>query len=390
MRRAILLVSLLMLTTVGASLPDSTVKLKVERKLADFDLGIQGGEVSPNGSHVLLYGVEGYAHLISAENAGDENMDVILEKETTQDLNDVTWHPGGLSAVFVGDSGTVLRFNSTNYALGEAEGSSVMAGKDINAVQFTPGSSVAYLGTEDGEIWRYYANTFSLLDSQASSRISDIDCLQNDNICVVTTLNDGIAVIDQGDTVSWIADTKSHTWMGVGCEDPRINSCSVFGSGKKVSIVNIDIIDTSQSELGEIIVLGQLTGDFTGDNPGSNFASIISLGPLGMVRWTQFSNEAFLMFENEDAAGLDVFLSADRYAVSWENSENSGFLVTGQGGVVSFEPLSEDVEDEFPEFLAYLLVVCVFGVFFGMIYWNSPWLQRKYANLTNRNKRNEQ
>ena len=92
------------------------------------------------------------------------------------------------------------------------------------------------------------------------------------------------------------------------------------------------------------------------------------------------------MFENRDAAEVDVFFSADRYAMAWENAENSGFLITGQGKVVSFDPLSENVEDEFPEFLAYLLVVCVFGVFFGMIYWNSPWLQRKYANLTKRNK----
>ncbi len=386
MRRALILVSIMTLATVGASLPDSTVSVKIERELADFDIGINGGELAPDGSNVLIYGEEGFVHLISAKNANQQEYDVKLENETVHDINDVTWHPGGLSAVLVGDSGVVLRFNSTNYALGEAEGSSVMAGKDINAIQFTPGSSVAYIGTEDGELWRYYANTFTLLDNQATSRISDIDCLPNDNICVVTSLNDGIAIIDQGDSVSWIADSSSHTWMGVGCEEPRINRCTAFASGKKVARISIDLLDTSKSELGEIVVLGQLTGDFTGDNSGSDFASIISLGPLGMVRWTEYSGEAFLMFENRDAAEVDVFFSADRYAMAWENAENSGFLITGQGKVVSFEPLSENVEDEFPEFLAYLLVVCVFGVFFGMIYWNSPWLQRKYAKLTKRNK----
>lgn len=208
MRRALILVSIMTLATVGASLPDSTVSVKIERELANFDIGINGGELAPDGSNVLIYGEEGFVHLISAKNANQQEYDVKLENETVHDINDATWHPGGLSAVLVGDSGVILRFNSTNYALGEAEGSSVMAGKDINAIQFTPGSSVAYIGTEDGELWRYYANTFTLLDNQATSRISDIDCLPNDNICVVTSLNDGIAIIDQGDSVSWIADSS--------------------------------------------------------------------------------------------------------------------------------------------------------------------------------------
>jgi len=92
------------------------------------------------------------------------------------------------------------------------------------------------------------------------------------------------------------------------------------------------------------------------------------------------------MFSNLNASEEDILLSGDSYAMAWENSKNSGFLITSQGRVVSFEPASEDAGDEFPEFLAYLLVVCVFGVFFGLIYWNSPWLQRKYAKLTGRNK----
>ena len=92
-----------------------------------------------------------------------------------------------------GSDGTVLRYNSSNYALGEAEGSISMAGKNINAVHFTAGSSVAYLGTDDGQIWKYYADTFTLLNDEASSRITDIDCLKNKNICVLSTLNDGIA-----------------------------------------------------------------------------------------------------------------------------------------------------------------------------------------------------
>ena len=142
MRRLGLFLCILLLMPVAGSAPDATVEVKIERKLADFDLGINGGEASPNGSSVLIYGHDGYAHLLSAENADMESADIRLENETTNHLNDVTWHPGGKSALLVGDSGTVLRFNSTNYALGEAQGAVAISNEDINAIQFTPGSSV--------------------------------------------------------------------------------------------------------------------------------------------------------------------------------------------------------------------------------------------------------
>ena len=371
---------------VAGSAPDATVEVKIERKLADFDLGINGGEASPNGSSVLIYGHDGYAHLLSAENADMESADIRLENETTNHLNDVTWHPGGKSALLVGDSGTVLRFNSTNYALGEAQGAVAISNEDINAIQFTPGSSVAYLGTDDGQIWKYYADTFTMLNNEASSRITDIDCMKNENICLVATLNDGIAIIDQADSITWIPNTRFHTWVGIGCEDPTMNSGTGFASGLKAAQIKIDVIDSSKTELGEIIVLGQLEGDVIADNSATESSSLLALGPLGMVRWNQYSLDAFLMFSNLNASEEDILLSGDSYAMAWENSKNSGFLITSQGRVVSFEPASEDAGDEFPEFLAYLLVVCVFGVFFGLIYWNSPWLQRKYAKLTGRNK----
>lgn len=393
MRRvAIMLCFLMLMPLVGASdEPQATVDIKLERRLANFDLGINGGELSPNGETVLIYGAEGYAHVISATDADDETKDIRLENETMFDINSVSWHPGGKSALLVGDSGTVLRYNSTNHALGEAEGAAPIAGQDINSIEFTPGSSVAYLGTEGGQIWKYYANTFTMLDNEASSRITDIACMKNDNICVFSTLNDGLAVIDQGDTVTWISNTRFSTWIGVSCEDPTMNSCSAFASGKKVYSVNIDVIDSTKTTLGvDFVGLGQLDGDTIADNSAADSSTLLAMAPLGLVRWNQYSLEAFLMFSNDNASEEDILLSGDRYAMSWENSEYSGFLVTGQGRIVSFEPASEEIDAGIPSFLILLVALCVPGVFIGLIYWNSPWLQRKYASLFNRSKKGEQ
>ena len=145
MRRIAVLLSILMMSHLVSASPEITVDLNLERKLSDFDIGINGGEISPNGDSVLIYGEDGYAHLLSASNADDEATDIRLERETESALNDATWHPGGKSALIVGDDGTILRFNSTNYALGEAEGSVAMAGIDIHSLHFTAGSSFAYL-----------------------------------------------------------------------------------------------------------------------------------------------------------------------------------------------------------------------------------------------------
>ncbi|MBG45300.1 MAG: hypothetical protein CMB76_02125 [Euryarchaeota archaeon] len=379
-----------MLSHVVSASPEITVNLDLERKLADFDLGVNGGTISPDGNSVLIYGEDGYAHLLSANNADDESTDIRLEKETMSSLNDATWHPSGKSALIVGDNGTILRLNSTNYALGEAEGSIAMAGKDINTIRFTAGSSVAYLGTDDGQIWKYYADGFTLLNNEASSRITDIDCLRNKNICVAGSLNDGVAIIDQADTVTWLPNSRYHTWVGIGCEDPTMNACTGFASGNKAASIEIDILDSSNSELGEIIILGQLEGDTIGDSQASESSSIIALAPLGMVRWNQYTQDAFLMFSNDNASDEDVLLGGDGYAVAWENSQYSGFLVTSQGRIVSFEPASEADDGEIPNILILLVALCVPGVFIGLIYWNSPWLQRKYANLFSRNKKDEQ
>ena len=103
MRRLALFLTVLVLLPLAASAtePERTVDITIERKLTNFDLGINGGEISPDGTQVLIFGEDGYAHLLSAENADDETTDVRLENETTNSLKAVGWHPGGKSALLV-------------------------------------------------------------------------------------------------------------------------------------------------------------------------------------------------------------------------------------------------------------------------------------------------
>lgn len=387
MRRiAILLFVILTIPLLVVASPDSTVEIKYERKIANMDIGINGGAVSPLGETVLLFGAEGYAHLISTERAGDKSLDVSLENETTEHLHAASWHPAGKSALIVGESGVVLRYNSTNYGLSEAEGSFAMSGKDIRAVQFTPGSSVAYLGTDDGQIWKYYADTFEMINNEATSRVTDISCMKNENICLISTVSDGIAVVDQADTVTWLSNTRFDTWIGLSCADPFMTSCTAFASGKKTAEIDVDTQDSEQSSIGEITIIGELEGDFVAVDEGHDSSTIVGVGPMSLLRYTQYTQKSFLMFSNKDATDNDVYLGGDSYGFAWENSKNSGFLVTSYGRVVSFSPAEEETAGFVPGIVIFLIAISVPGVFIGMIYWNSPWLQKKYAQLFKRNK----
>ena len=387
-RMALALVLLMLLPAVSASL-DITTDITYERKIANLDLGINGGALSPDSETVLLFGEDGFAIAISSNNAQNPDLDIELENETTNSLNAASWHPAGQSALIVGDGGTVLRYNSTTHGLSPAEGSSAISAQDLKAISFTPFSSVAYIGTDDGQIWKYKANEFTMIDDQGTSRITDVTCMISENICVISSLNDGIAVVDQSDQVTWISNTRFHTWVGISCEDPIMTYCTGFASGKKIAEIDINTLDTSESSLVNVTYLKQLDGDFIAETGALESSSIVAIGPLSMIRFTQYTQESFLMFSNENASAEDVFLGGDKFAFAWENSKNEGFLVTSYGRIVSFEPATEDDSGSIPAFLVILIALCVPGVFLGLIYWNSPWLQRKYAQLFGKKKKNK-
>ena len=97
MRRVAVLLCLLMLTPLVSASPDPTVDLTVERRLSNFDIGINGGVVSPSGLTVLIFGHDGFAHVISATDAGDEAGDMIFTSftgDTAKGTNTITGGTG--------------------------------------------------------------------------------------------------------------------------------------------------------------------------------------------------------------------------------------------------------------------------------------------------------
>ena len=241
--RRMLIASAMLLLMLVPSVPaetESVIELKLEDTLEDNDLGIHAGAVSPDGLHVLIAGEEGYARLLSAENAGDRGDDIELNSGRSQAFQDVAWHPRGNTALMAGDFGMAMRYDSSDYSIGPVAGSGTVFGLNLTAVEWRPAGDYAYFGAVDGSIWQFSEGTgFVQLNDTLNSAITDLVCHRQENICIVATLTDGLAVIDQTHEVTYLAGTSSSTWIGVDCADPTLNECVGFASGLKTQAIRL-------------------------------------------------------------------------------------------------------------------------------------------------------
>jgi len=109
---------------------------------------------------------------------------------------------------------------------------------------------------------------------------------------------------------------------------------------------------------------------------------LVHVAPLGLVRYEPLSNSVFTVLVPEDAVAFDATIAGRAMAVVWENGEHDGFFITEYGNVVAFSPATEAVDSSILTVLVLgAVAISVPGVLLGLLYMNSPWLQRKYNDL---------
>lgn len=361
----------------------SVVDLEIEESLSDTDLGILAGELSPNGESVLVVGMEGYARELSAIDADDRSKDVELNTGRTVSLNDVSWHPRGQAALIAGDMGVALRYETSNHGITLVNGTGGIIGRDLSTVEWRQAGDYAYFGAEDGGVWKFSEGTgFVALDDSKNSSITGISCHRNIDVCAMSTLDDGIAVIGPTHQISWLSGTSSSTWIDVDCAEPILNECVAFGSGLRTRIISINSLDSTKSSAGDSDQYATLEGDFTKISRGYDSTSLVLLAPFSTVRQYPVGNEAYVHINPEDVSQWDAIISSRSISFIWENSFNSGFIITSFGNVISFSAITEDVaESLIVVVIGYVVVISVPGVILGLIYMNSKTMQRKYAQL---------
>ena len=108
---------LVLLAPVASADLLTRVDLEDVGALGESDLGITVGAVSPDGQDVLLGGINGFARLLSADEADDRAMDVELVTGRNSTVQDIAWHPRGNTALLVGDEGMAMRYDTYDHSI---------------------------------------------------------------------------------------------------------------------------------------------------------------------------------------------------------------------------------------------------------------------------------
>lgn len=361
----------------------SRVELSDAGSLAEDDLGIKVGAVSPSGEDILIAGMNGYAHLLSAKEADNRDMDIELVTGKNATIHDIAWHPRGNTALLVGEEGLAMRYDSYDHSVTNVNGSFSVLGKSLTTVIWRPGGDFAYVGAADGSVWKFAEHTgFERLENLGTSEVNDIACHRNYNVCFLATMDEGIAVVDEGHAVSWVGQTAAETWVGIDCADPALNECVGFASGLQSKVIRINTIDASKSSAQSAMRFDLPSGEQTAVTRGHDGTTLVHLAPLGLLRHTPLSGEAFSVLIPEDAASWDAVVAGRSLSVVWETGLHTGFMITEFGNIISFSPAVEEVEMNIMDVLVLgAVAISVPGVILGLIYMNSPWLQRKYKQL---------
>ncbi|MEJ6530102.1 MAG: hypothetical protein QNL81_00820 [Euryarchaeota archaeon] len=378
--------AILLLPIVVAE-PSSVIQITSSSTLEENDIGINSGSISPDGEAVLLVGKDGYAHRISAIKPLDRSKDIELNAGTSKEFQDVAWHPRGNTALITGESGMALRYDTYDHSISNVNGSGAVNGLDMTSVVWRTSGDYAYFGAVDGSIWKFSEGSgFEKLDSyEKPSPVSDIACHRTNNICVVVTLNDGIAVIGKDHHVTWMGNTNSETWMAVDCADPTLSECVAFASGLKTKAIHLNFEDSSLSYGKQTMMLTTLEGDLTGVSRGSDSSSLIHLTPFGLVRQQPITSDAYAQLVYSDVEEWDAVVAGRAIKLTWENKPLNGYFITDYGNIIAFQPATVEIDNSIMTMMILIAVsVSVPGVIIGLIYMNSPFLQRKYAERRKR------
>ena len=380
----LLVIALLLVPNSLAQDTESVVEVSTISLVAQFDLGIEALAVSPNGEDVLLVGVVGFAHYISAT---DPTIEVELYSDEGEDLNDVDWHPQGLTALIVGDDGTLVRYTREDHSITHVPGSTAnLMGSQLNTVTWDSSGNWAYLGGDDGLIMRFREDGNGIaeyipLNGSKSSDVLDLSCHhQMHSICVMTTESDGIAIIDQQHEIHWLVGSEGVRWAGVICPHPERERCYAAGQGQSVGVVEINSNRPSDSFV--VVKHVNIGAEFTDVHARDDGHVLLQTAPFGWIDWdiTGGNDELGLAYPWLDNADVDdVAMRGESLVGGWADTGETGYAVTSYGRVVYYYPPEGTISENIVSALAPMLVIiAVPGVVLGLLYIASPKLQKKY------------
>ena len=390
---AIVLIGVLLLPMTSAS----EVKFADLTPLSSQNLALKAGDVSPDGTTVLVVGSEGFIHAFSANEPGDRTKDISIDSGRSAAFNDIAWHPNGQTALIAGDLGAALRYVHSDQTIESLNGAAIVNGIELTNVEWRAGGDLAFFGAKNGNIYSFnQGEGLSEIEGSMNSTITDIACHLEQNICVVTTLEDGIGVIDRTRELTWISGTSNQAWMAIDCPQPTLYTCTGFASERQYLLVRLDISDASKSTgdldgdgKTEARLLEDGDSDFIKLSRGYDGTTLVHMAPMESVRYQPKLNEIFIHTSSEDLTKFNPTVAGESITLLWEKGENHGWMLTNYGKIVEITPDEITPSLGIMETIVFTAVaISVPGVIIGLIYMNSPYLQRKYRQLRGFDKKN--
>ena len=390
---AIVLIGVLLLPMTSAS----EVKFADLTPLSSQNLALKAGDVSPDGTTVLVVGSEGFIHAFSANEPGDRTKDISIDSGRSAAFNDIAWHPNGQTALIAGDLGAALRYVHSDQTIESLNGAAIVNGIELTNVEWRAGGDLAFFGAKNGNIYSFnQGEGLSEIEGSMNSTITDIACHLEQNICVVTTLEDGIGVIDRTRELTWISGTSNQAWMAIDCPQPTLYTCTGFASERQYLLVRLDISDASKSTgdldgdgKTEARLLEDGDSDFIKLSRGYDGTTLVHMAPMESVRYQPKLNEIFIHTSSEDLTKFNPTVAGESITLLWEKGENDGWMLTNYGKIVEITPDEITPSLGIMETIVFTAVaISVPGVIIGLIYMNSPYLQRKYRQLRGFDKKN--
>jgi len=338
----------------------SAVKIDGGFSLKGEDLGLEGSSISPDGGIVVLHGSESAIFVV--DTMAPENFSEVYWSGN-ETLLDSAFHPGGESALIVGEGGTILRLTVDSMFVEDAGGEAFFGETELRAVSWNGDGSWAYVGGEGGWLWRVRGlgdgglEVFELED-RGFTDVNSISCLRGHNVCIISSGLGGIGVIDQNHVINWIGG-HGYPWLDVVCHDGTPLECVAVSSDLTIAVISIDQEDPAESRIfdNDIVQLQGVAGTMTGIEKLDSGRSLISVAPFALIEHDSLMRMSFPWLDNHDVAGTDVELSGERIVFTWSSGDYGGWIVTSQGSLISYSALSEEGSIEIIEVWIGIIVI---------------------------------
>ena len=355
-----LLVFLMLLGMVPTAIAEdgSVVRIDHSFTLIEYDPGIEDAAIHPASNWVVVVGAEGYA--LSMDKSSPSTM-IPLANILDSDLLDSDYHPGGNTALIVGENGSVLRYAVSDHSIERATSAQTVGYDDMQAVSWNANGEWAYLGSSDGTLYRMRpsgngSSEVLPIPGTGGSSISSIDCLPDPFVCLVASAEEGIGMIDRDHVLSWIGGSGS-SWADIVCRSGGEPVCVAISMDRSIAEIEF--------ESGVVGLSMQALEGFDGTPRSVSLVSseqiLITATPAEIMEHRPPGHGTFTWLTNEAIVGQSFGVSGSTITGVWAGDNEDHWIITRDGTVALLIPEEVGVAQGLPK-LVTMLSLGIMGV----------------------------